>query len=264
MAKEATEKESARSAIILLLVVLVVAGFCVRYGLQTLAWAESRYWARSNAWLNDAPQPLPAPGPVPDFSKMKEKDKPVLVKTSEWEFRVPWKGEPKQRELTNALEFRFETGQAVVFFDPQTQLDTLGQFKKLSPLEYEKLSNVFQGNPPATNYELYKDVYSASPAEMSPFMPLADAMRQNVLLLWKLAFGFDAQPGIHSFEWPNKRGFEFGDPAKGGPVALRVFDDRDHQFRFLFVETAGSNGKISQDDIDFVVQTLEPVPLEER
>ena len=262
MATETPKKDSARSAIILLIGVLVVAGFTVRYGLQTLTYAEAKSWARTNPWLNETPEALPPPAPLPDFSK--SKDKPVEVKAGNWEFQVPWKGEPKPQSLLTATEYRFESGQVLVFYDPQAQSDALGDFKKLSPLAYEKFSNVFQGNVPLTNYELYRDIYSASPAQMSPLMPLSDAMRLNVLLLWRISFGLDAQPGIHSFEWPNARGFEFGDPSKGGPVALRVFDDRDHQFRFLFVTAAGTNGTFTQDDIDFVIQTLKPVPLEER
>jgi hypothetical protein len=262
MPTETAKKESARSAIILLLVVLLVAGYCVRYGLQTLTYAEAKSWARANPWLSEAPEPLPAPAPVPDFSK--SKDKPVEVKTNEWEFRVPWKGEAKQQSLPIALEYRFPSGQVIVFYDPQAQLDTVAEFKKLSPLEFEKFTNVFQDAMPKTNYELYRDVYSVVPEKVSPFMPLADAIRENVLLIWKISFGYDVQPGIHSFDWPNARGFEFGDPSKGGPVALRVFDDRGHQFRFLFVTAAGTNGRFTQDDVNFVIETLQPVPLEER
>ncbi|HUO35053.1 MAG TPA: hypothetical protein VMU43_08670 [Candidatus Acidoferrum sp.] len=262
MATEEPKKDSARDAIILLVVVLAVAGYCIRYGLQTLTYLEAKTWVRTDPWLNEVPQPLATPAPLPDFSKMKEK--PSFVKTSEWEFRVPWKGEPKERHLPTAIEFRFDTGQAIAFYDPDAQADTLGQLKKLNPVNFDKLSNVFQGAIPQTNYELYRDVYSASPTLMSPFMPLEDAMRANVLLLWKISFGVDAQPGIRSFDWQNARGFEFGDPAKGGPVALRVFDNRDHQFRFLFVTSPGTQGTITQDDINFVIQTLQPIPFEER
>lgn len=262
MATEELKKDSAQQAIILLLVVLAVAGYCVRYGLQTLTYVEAKLWARTDLWLNDVPEPLPTPAPLPDFSKAK--DKAAWIKTSDWEFRVPWDGEPKQRKLPTAIEFQFDSGQVIAFYDPQAQADTLGQLKKLNPLDYEKLSNVFQGDIPQTNYELYRDVYSVSPVRMSPFMPLSEAMRANVMLLWKISFGVDAQPGIHSFDWQNARGFEFGDPSEGGPVALRVFDNEDRQFRLLFVTRAGTQGRFTQNDINFVIQTLRPIPFEER
>jgi len=262
MPTEKPKKDSSREAIILLVVVLAVAGYCIRYGLQTLTYIEAKMWARTDPWLNDVPVPLPPPAPLPDLSKAK--DKPTFVKTSEWEFRVPWKGEPKEVHLPTAIEFQFDSGQSITFYDPNEQADSLGQLKKLNPLNYEKLTNVFQGAIPQTNYELYRDVYSASPTQMSLFMPLSDAMRANVMLLWKISFGVDAQPGIRSFEWQKARGFEFGDPSKGGPVALRVFDNQDRQFRFLFVTRAGTQGTFTQDDVDFVIQTLQPIPFEER
>ena len=84
---------------------------------------------------------------------------------------------------------------------------------------------------PDTNYALYKLIYGVSPAQTSPFMQAQDAMRKNVLLLWKLSFGFDLPGGIHSFEFGPNHGFEFGDPSGGHPVAVRSFDDFDKQFR---------------------------------
>jgi len=257
----APKAESARSAIILLVVVLVVAGYSVLHGLQTLAYIEAKSWSRTDPWLYDIPVPLAAPAPIPDFSKSKQK--PVMLKTNEWEFMVPWTEQPKQRQLASAVEFRFSSGLAVAFFDPNAQADTLADFKKSNPAAYDKFSAVYQGNPPKTNFELYRDVYSVSPDQMSPMMSVADAMRMNVLMLWKIGFGIDARPGVHSFDWPHVRGFEFGDPARG-PVALRIFDDRDHQFRMLLVRSPGASGIFTQDDINFIIQTLQPIPFEER
>jgi hypothetical protein len=48
------------------------------------------------------------------------------------------------------------------------------------------------------------------------------------------------------------------------PVALRAFDDRSHQFRFVLATAPGSNVKITQDDIDKILQTIQPVPFVDR
>ena len=69
---------------------------------------------------------------------------------------------------------------------------------------------------------------------------------------------------VHSFAFGNNRGFEFGDPANGRPVALRVFNGDDKQFRFIFVNVPGSASVFTQDDINTAVQTLHSVPLLER
>ena len=251
------EKSSSRSAIILLVVVLLVAGYSVTYGLQTLAWAEAKSWGHANTWLLDVPQALPAPAAPPET-------KGTLVKTRLYEFTAPWMDEPKTEPSLAYTQYRFKSGQVIVFFDPESQLDTLTALKNSNPAQYQKFANVFAGHTLDTNYALYQAVYSASPAQMSPFLPLSDALRMNVLVLWKLSFGFDARPPLHSFDWGSARGFEFGDPATGGPIALRIFDDRDRQFRFLFTTVPGSGATLTQDDINFVIQTLKPVPLKEQ
>ena len=93
-----------------------------------------------------------------------------------------------------------------------------------------------------------------------------DAMRINVLLLWKLSFGLDlpCDGQFYSFNWSNAKGFQFGDPGKNVPVAVRAFDDRDHQFRFIFTTAGGAAGKISQNDVNTVLQSLQVVPFIDR
>jgi hypothetical protein len=86
-------------------------------------------------------------------------------------------------------------------------------------------------------------------------------------LRWKLEFGFDFEPtngaSIFLLELGRNRAFQFGDPAKG-PVAERVFDEHDRQFRFILTTLAGSNAKITQDDVNLVVESLKPIPPMER
>jgi hypothetical protein len=254
-----TEKTGGRSAILLLVAVLAVAAFSVWYGLQTLAWLNARHWASVDPWLLDVPQPLPsAPAPA----------KGNQLKAFDYEFIVPWTGDPKKTPSLSNVVFRFDSGQVVVFYDPSVQLDMLRELKDSKPVEYRKFVNVFADHPIDSNYGMYQAVYSASPAQLSPFMNSRDAMRMNVLLIWKLSFGFDlepqAGPGIYSFDFGKNRGFQFGDPATGRPVAVRVFDDRNHHFRFIFTTTAGSNAKLTQDDINAAIQSLQPVPILDR
>jgi hypothetical protein len=248
------EKRGASFAIILAVAVILVAIFCVAYGLQTLAWIEANQWASINPWLNSTPQPL---APAPTQVKGEE------IKAYDYEFMVPW----KSFKITPSLiysEIRFETGHVVIFFDPDSQLDTMRAMKSSNPLEYQKFQNVFGDHPIETNYALYQAVYNASPAQLSPFMSSRDAMRMNVLLLWKLSFGFDFGSDIYSFDFGRNKGFQFGDPLKGGPVAVRLFDDRARQHRFIFLVAAGKNAHLTQDDISSIVSSLKPVPILER
>jgi hypothetical protein len=256
---EDSEKDGARSAIILLILVIVVAGYSVKFGLPTLTWIEAKLWASDNPWLDTIPQPLPAPTAPPP-------QKAPQVKAYDWEFNSPWPGNPKPVGSLTATQFHYDSGQVIVFFDPESQVDTMRAIKTASPTEYQTFANVFADQPINSNLELYQAVYGSAPAQISPLMNTREALRLNALLLWKLSFGFDlpADGQFYSFNWGGVRGFQFGDPAKQRPVALRVFNDRDRQFRFILTVTAGSSGKITQDDVDAIAQTIQPVPFAER
>lgn len=253
------EKSSAKSAIILAVVVILVAVYCAMFGPQTLVWINAKHWSSGNPWLLDVPQPLPSPSSQPMAAS-----KGAALKAFNYEFTTPWQGKAKTNPTLTNIEFKFDSGQVVDFYDPEGQVDAMGELKKSNPNEYQRIQTIFGETAFDTNYDLYRAVYGASPAQVSPFMPLTDATRMNVLLLWKLSYGFDGGPDIWSFDFGDKRGFQFGDPLSGLPVALRVFDDRNHQFRFIFTVVSGSNAKISQDEIDAIVESLQPIPLEER
>jgi hypothetical protein len=253
------DKSSARPAIILALLAILVGVFCIEFGAQTLTWFEAKQWASANPWAANVPQPLPLA--ADDASAGAQ------VKGFNYEFNLPWK-RPKSVESLTSVEFKYESGQAVVFFDPDSQLDAIHTLKTSNPIEYQKFENVFASQPIESNYALYQAVYEASPAQFSPIMKVEEARRDNVLLLWKLSFGPDLEsigaPDFYSFDWGKIRGFQFGDPSKGQPVALRVFDDSNRQFRFIFTVAYGSGGKISQSDINMAVRSLQPVPIIER
>ena len=248
---------------------IVVAVVAVLFGLQTLVWINANHWASVDPWLNDTPQPLPSsanalPPPPAPLDKKGKPIKPTQLRAYDYEFDPPWPGNSKIVPTDTFVQFRFDSGQVIAFLDPGAQIDVVRQMKTGETTQYNQFSNVFGDQLPNSNYDLYNIVYSASPAKISPFMHSQDAFRDNVLLLWKLSFGFDMQPGIHSVAGGMNRGFEFGDPASAKPVALRLFDEADKQARFIFTVAAGSTGMITQDDIDKVVQSFKLIPVMER
>lgn len=263
-----TEKSGTLSAMILMVIVVLIGAYSMAYGLQTLVWIEARRWASLNPWLGDVPVPLPgkvaSPEVSPQLRGRTAQPQSTQLRAYDYEFTVPWTGKSSATPLRVGTEFRFTSGQVVVFFDPETQLDTLRALKSTTPAEYSKFQSVFREQSIESNYALYQAIYAVSPAQASPFLSGEAAQRINALLLWKLSFGFDQQPGIYSFDFGRNRGFQFGDPGNGRPVALRVFDDQDRQFRFFFTVAAGSNGRITQDAIDTAVQSLQMIPIMER
>jgi hypothetical protein len=261
------DKSSARPAIILLILVFVVAGFTVKYGLQTLTWIEGKLWSSDSPWLANVPQALAQPAAdAPPMATTAKAVKPALVKAYNYEFNSPWPGNPAVKGSLTYTQFLYDSGPVIVFFDPDSQVDTMHTLKTSNPTEYQRFADVFADKPLNTNFEMYQAVYAAAPAQQSPVMNARDAMRINVLLLWKLSFGLDLQCDgqFYSFAWSNAKGFQFGDPGKNVPVAVRAFDDRDHQFRFIFTTAGGAAGKISQNDINTVLQSLQVVPFIDR
>jgi hypothetical protein len=252
------EKTSPWPAVALAAFAILVGIFVVKYGLGTLTWMEAKSLASSNTWVADVPQPLsPSPEPTGKIDQ---------IKLYNFEFNAPWPGKFKTDEHLTHTTLRFDSGQVLVFYDPDTQKDTIGTLKQSDPANYQKFAAVFSGAPIESNYALYQQVYSAAPGSLSPLMNGADAQREHTLLLWKLAFGADLDPdnAFKSFEYGTIKGFQFGEPSHGAPVAVRAFDDRNRQFRYIFAVSGGSNAQITQDQIDSAVRSLKPVPFLER
>ncbi len=194
-----------------------------------------------------------------------------VIKLYDFEFTPPWPGKYKLETLAEGTEtvVRFDSGQAVIFYDQKTLKDTVGTLKTSDPLNYQKFAAVFAGAPIDSNYDMYKQVYNAAPSAVSPLMDAGDSQREHTLMLWKVAFGPDLYTdAFHSFDWGTVKGFQFGEPMGGKPVAVRAFDDRNRQFRFIFVVTGGAGAvagaTITQGQIDTAVKSLKPVPFEDR
>ncbi|HWG58812.1 MAG TPA: hypothetical protein VN661_07170 [Candidatus Acidoferrales bacterium] len=261
----------ASSAIILAAVVVVVAVYMVTFGLGTLTWAGAKWTASANPWVREVPQPLPAPpvAPQPPEATAKSKSprhaaapKDVTLSAYGYEFTTPWAVKyTTTADKHGGTEFRFDSGQIIFVYDPEGQADMLKALTDVTSPQHDKFQTIFAGHAVSTNYALYQAVYGTSPARFSPFMGAQDAIRLNVLLNWKLSYGRDARPGLYSFSFANVRGLQFGNPAQGRAVAVRAFDDHDHQLRLFFTVAGGSNAKLSQDEISSVLASLRIAPL---
>jgi hypothetical protein len=282
MNEEEDDEGGARNAIMLAVIVILVGAYCVMFGLQTLVWFEAKQSATANSWVGIVPRPLPSTSGNPSMAMQsmvavapkgvhgKAGVNPAAeqAKFFNYEFKVPWAGQPKPVPSLEGVQLQYESGQVIFFYDPESQIDTAHALRTPTTPDAQRLANILAAHPIESNYALYQAVYGASPEQLSPTMKEQEALRDNLLLLWKLSFGPDlslsATPEFYSFDWGKVRGFQFGDPSKEHPVAVRAFDDRDHQFRFIFTLATGSGGKITQEDINTAMQSLQPVPIIER
>jgi hypothetical protein len=265
---------------------IFVGVYSVKWGFQSLTWIEARASADANPWLTMTPQPLPPPSqplaplpasaPPPGTGKKgiaarnaaADKNAPDLIKLYNFQFTPPWPGKYKiePSPTGNYTTLHFDSGQVLVFYNPESQLDSLATLKQSDPADYQKFAAIFSGTSIENNYALFSAVYGAAPSAVSPFMNGLDAERLHTLLGWKLAFGPDLTESgpFHSFDYGAIKGFQFGEPANEKPVAVRAFDDKNRQFRYIFVVSGGANAVITQEQIDTAVGTLKPVPFLDR
>jgi hypothetical protein len=271
---EADEQGGARSAIILVAIIIIVAIFSTSYGLQTLQWIAAHQWARQNAWLYETPKPVLSSGSAAEpnagiaavappttadkSSKSEAQSQGTELSEYGYQMNVPWTSKMKENPSAGGAEFRFATGQVVIFGDPEAQLDTVHILRDTPGEQYLPYAPLFANGAIETNYDLYKAAYNASPSQVTPFSNYATAQRDRVLLLMKLSFGFDLAKPIYSFDLGKNKGFQFGDPASG-PVALHVFDSHDKHLRFIFTVASGSGGQITQGDINQAIQSTQSV-----
>jgi hypothetical protein len=246
----AETKESARTTIILAVVTLAIGVYALMFGLQTEFYFQGNYWARKAPFLREVPQPMPSTA----ASAAQEKN----LSFYEMTFDAPWKGIAAQKSGDAHSEVDFNAGPIVIFFNPQGEKDVVSSIRNDNPQTYDKYRDVFGEEMFATNYDLYLAVYSASPAQLSPFIPRQRIERIGTLLEWKLAFGASGASAIYTLQTNGFRGLQFGDPSQDPMVMVRLFDSHNAQFRLLFTSKAG-RGTFPQSDINCVLDSFQPV-----
>jgi hypothetical protein len=105
-------------------------------------------------------------------------------------------------------------------------------------------------------YDQYAALLNTTPSTIRAFGPRAEATRGMTLLTMKaLAFGPGMETGIFSFELPDKRGFQIGDPSKSNRVDLEVFDVEGHHVEIICIVLRDST-RFSQPELNQVLTSL--------
>ena len=242
-------KESAVPTIILAAVTLAVGVYALMFGMQTEFYFQAHHWGSKAPFLKQVPQPLPSTTASPAQEKN--------LSFYDMSFDAPWKGIASQTKGNEHSEVDFNTGPVIVFFNPEGEKDILGGIRRGDPKVYDQYRAVFGEDLFPSNYDLYLDAYSASPAELSPFFSREKVVRIGTLLEWKLAFGAGAASAIYTAQTNGLRGLQFGDPSRDAMIVVRLFDSRGQQYRLLFTSKAG-RGTFPQSDINCVVDSLRP------
>jgi hypothetical protein len=178
-----------------------------------------------------------------------------------YEFEVPWNANFKVRAFgkNGIVQLGFESGQIVTFIVPENQNGLLTQIVQDKSLNMKNLQLVFGDLMKLSAYDQYAALLNATPQSIRAFGPRARAVRGATLLTIRaIAFNPSQETGVFSFEFPDKRGFQIGDPRKARRVDLEVFGMDGRHVEILLATTKDSVS-LSQFEINRILASVHPV-----
>lgn len=204
------------------------------------------------------PGVMVAPQPLSDYSVP---DAPGRVMSYfGYEFQVPWTGGFKEKAIgkSGLVHLKFESGQDLLFIAPENQEGLLTQMVQDESMHMKNMQDVFGDLTNRSAYDQYAALLNTTPSTIRAFGPRAKATRGMALLTIKaLAFGPGMETGVFSFELPDKRGFQIGDPRKSSRADLEVFGMGGHHVEFICTNPK-DGAKFSQPELNLILTTLHP------
>jgi hypothetical protein len=107
-------------------------------------------------------------------------------------------------------------------------------------------------------YDQYAALLNTTPSSIRAFGPRAEAVSGETLLTIKAIVSAPGlETGAFTFELPDKRGFQIGDPQKSRRVDLKVFDIEGHHVEIICASTKDGTG-LSQPQLNRILRSLHP------
>jgi len=179
-------------------------------------------------------------------------------------FEVPWNGSFKTKEsqksstTSGLVQLKFESGQDLLVIAPTNQRGLLSQIAEDQSSGMPNLGPVFGDLINRSAYDQYAALLNTSPASIRAFGPRAEAARGVTLLTIKaIALPKSLETGAFSFGFPDKRGFQVGDPRKSRHIQLEVLDLNGHYVEIV-CETAKDTIRLTQPELNRILETLHP------
>lgn len=216
----------------------------------------ARWEARKAPRVNVTPQPLA------DYSTS---DTPgTKLAYFGYEFEVPWNAGFKRKAFgkNGLVQLEFESGQVVTFIVPANQSGLLTEIVQDESLHMKNLQSVFGDLMNRSAYDQYAALLNTTPSSIRAFGPRAEAIRGVTLLTIKaIAVGPGLEAGAFSFELPEKRGFQVGDPQKSRRAVLEVLDMGGHHIEIICATTKDSI-RLTQPELNRILKSLHAVSAE--
>lgn len=198
------------------------------------------------------------PQPLSDYSVS---DAPgIALSHFGYSFEVPWntryetKDFQKDPTKTGIVQFKFDSGQDLLLIAPANQGGLLSELVQDPSSHLENLRSVFGELLDRPAYDQYAALLNTSPSTIRAFGPRAEAARGMTLLTIKaIALPSSLETGAFSFNLPDKRGFQIGDPRKSTRIELNVLDLNSHHIEIICA------ARLTQPELNRILTTLHTV-----
>lgn len=180
-------------------------------------------------------------------------------------FEVPWDASFKTKGSQNGsakggiMELSFDSGQILLLFAPANQSGFFTEIVQDQSMHMEGLRVILGNLVNRSAYDQYSALLNTSPSTIRAFGPRPEAIRDETLLSIKaIVLPASLETGAFSFQLPDKRGFQIGDPRKSRRIHLKVFDMSGHNLEII-CGTARDGIKLTQPELNRILKTLHPV-----
>lgn len=203
------------------------------------------------------------PQPLTDFSVSNAQGRTLSYLG--YSFEVPWTSSFKAKGSENGsteggiMELKFDSGQTLLLLAPSDQSGLLRELVQDQSMHMENLGLILGDLINGSAYDQYSALLNTSPSTIRAFGPRQEAIRGETLLTIKaIAFPASLESGAFVFQFPDKRGFQLGDPRKSRNINVIVFDLNGHNLEIVF-GTAKDDENLTQPEINRILETLRPV-----
>jgi len=204
-----------------------------------------------------APEIRVAPQPLTDYSV--SSGPAELMSYFGYEFEVPWNAAFKAKGgKASIVALQFDSGQSLIFNATANQSGLFTEIVQDRSMNMANLQIILGDLTNRSAYNQEAVLLSTTPESVRAFGPRAEAVRGATLLTIKaIAAGPGLTTGAFSFQFPDKRGFQVGDPQKSKRVDLEVFDMGGHHVEILLF-SAKDGARLSQSEINRILTSLRP------
>jgi hypothetical protein len=224
------------------------------FGFQTATALMFRYKCRHIPEAYETPVPLRdvsiAPTPHEQFSFANYK----------FELSEDDVDEAKSRQVgDNIRVIAFRSGNAL-WFSRFPARSFVGGLEKEMSVSTVDLRRLYGDEAVQSDYGFHTAMLQVTPSKLSPFESSEQSARDAMLLTIKVIAMPPADTGLFSIHVNGWRGFQFGDPQKDPRSIIDDLYDDDGGVEFIFFQKAGTNGAISQAQINRVLASLRKAP----